>query len=128
LDTLASLQAQGLILGVISNARHTGFVLRALDRLGMLSFFRAVVVSADVGVRKPRPEIFFNTLTDLGVAPGEAAYIGDYYPYDMVGARAAGLCTVWLADPDRPHEDLPADAIIARLPDLLPWLRQVSRE
>ncbi len=128
LDTLGRLKTQGLLLGVISNARHSRFVFRALERLGMLSFFSTVVVSADVRLRKPRPEIFLNTLADLGVAPAEAAYVGDYYPYDMVGARAAGLRAVWLADPDKRHEDLPADLIIPRLPDLLPWLGQHPRQ
>ena len=126
LDTLRELHHRSLALGVISNARYSPFVFWALKRLEMLPFFRTVVVSADVGLRKPQPEIFLNTLADLGIAAQEAAYVGDYYPYDMVGARAAGLHSVWLTDADKPHDDLPADLIISHLPDLLPWLAQVS--
>jgi FMN phosphatase YigB (HAD superfamily) len=114
-DVLAELAHSGLALAVISNARHGPFVRWALQRLDLAHFFRSIIVSADVRLRKPRPEIYWNTLRDLGVSPANAAYVGDYYPYDMVGARAAGLRSVWLIEPGKPHDDLPADAVISSL-------------
>ena len=122
IETLEALRQRSLTLGVISNARHGPFVLRALERLKMRHFFHTIVVSADVHLRKPRPEIFLNTLAGLGVPPHESAFVGDYHPYDIVGAQAAGMHSIWLVEPDRPHDDLPADVIIRRLPDLVPWV------
>lgn len=117
-ETLLALSAQDLILAVISNARHGAFVRWALERLDMAHFFRAIVVSADVQLRKPQPAIFLNTLASLGVAPAAAAFVGDYHPYDMVGAQAAGLRTVWLVESGKPPDNLAADLIISRLPEL----------
>lgn len=126
--TLEALQAGGLALAVISNARHGAFVPWTLERLGLARFFRPIVVSADVHLRKPRPEIYWNTLVEMGVAPHDAAYVGDYWPYDMAGARAAGIRAIWLIEPGKPHDDLPADAVISSLPELPSALAQLSPE
>jgi HAD superfamily hydrolase (TIGR01509 family) len=125
IEALQALRQSGLALAVISNARHGPFVSWALERLGMAGFFRQVVVSADVRLRKPRPEIFWNTLHDLGVPPCDAAFVGDYHPYDMVGARAAGLWAIWLLEPGKSHDDLPCDAVISSLPELPHALTQL---
>jgi HAD superfamily hydrolase (TIGR01509 family) len=122
LATLQALQQRGLTLGVISNARHGAYIPWALERLGLLPFFSAVVVSADVRLRKPRPEIYWQALAGLGIPPAEAAFVGDYYAHDMAGARAAGLRSIWLIPPGKAHDDLPVDHIIASLPDLIPYV------
>jgi len=124
---LAALAQRNLVLAVISNARHGPFVHWALQRLDLARFFRTIVVSADVHLRKPRPEIFWDTLRDLGVAPADAAYVGDYHPYDMVGAQAAGMFSVWLRTPGKPHTDLPAGAVIAGLNELPPLIDALPR-
>ena len=77
-------------------------------------------------LRKPRPDIFWDTLAEMGVAPADAAYVGDYWPYDMAGARAAGMRSIWLVEPGKRRDDLPADAIISSLPELLPALERLS--
>ena len=124
---LAQLKSRRLVLAVISNARHGRFVHWALRRLNLERFFHTIVVSADVQLRKPRPEIFWNTLNELAIAPAEAAYVGDYYPYDMVGARAAGMRSIWLRTPDKPPSDLPADAVISGLDELPRVMDTLSR-
>jgi len=52
----------------------------------------------EVGVEKPDPRIFGLALARAGLAPGEAAYVGDLYSVDVRGARAAGMGAV-LLDP-----------------------------
>jgi putative hydrolase of the HAD superfamily len=39
--------------------------------------FDAVVISGEVGMRKPEPEIFHHTLRLVGSAPGEAVFVDD---------------------------------------------------
>lgn len=46
-----------------------------------LSVFDTVVISADVGVAKPDPEIFRLTAERLGVSCEECIFIDDYLPY-----------------------------------------------
>jgi len=70
----------------------------------------ALVVSEEEGISKPDPEIFRRALARVGCAPSAAVMVGDSWPADIAGARAAGLRAVWFnrhADP-RPE---PADDV-----------------
>ena len=126
LETLQTLQQMSIMTAVISNARYAPYVPQVLDRLGMTPFLRSVTTSAGAGLRKPQPDIFWNVLAALDVAPHDAAFVGDYHPHDIAGARAAGMHSVWLVEPGRAHDDLPADLIIAHLPELIPALPHMS--
>jgi putative hydrolase of the HAD superfamily len=49
------------------------------------------VSSAEVGLHKPDPRIFELACARLGVAPSEAAHVGDHHYADLLGARAIGM-------------------------------------
>ena len=83
-------------MGVVSNANGT--VRAKLARLGLADYFELIVDSQEVGIEKPDPRIFALALDRMGVAPAEAAYVGDLYHVDVVGAAAAGL-SPFLLDP-----------------------------
>ena len=78
-------------LALISNFDHPPHVHRLLDELALRPFFDAVVVSGDVGVKKPDPAIFAPALEQTGLATDEALFVGDSPEDDVAGARAAGL-------------------------------------
>lgn len=96
LEALALVRASGLRAAAISNSN--GSVRAVLDTVGLVSHLDFVLDSGEVGVEKPDPRIFELALARAGVAPGEAAYIGDLYTIDARGAGAAGLRAV-LLDP-----------------------------
>jgi putative hydrolase of the HAD superfamily len=106
---LAELRAAGLHVAVVSNS--DGPHQRAkLAAAGLEDAFDAVVVSGEVGVAKPAPEIFRHACTELGVTPAETVHVGDKLDTDARGARDAGLHGVWLDRagvggelPDRVH-------------------------
>jgi putative hydrolase of the HAD superfamily len=58
--------------------------------------FDAVVISGDIGVAKPRPEVFAHTLAELGVGAAEAVMVGDSLERDVRGAEACGIRGIWL--------------------------------
>jgi putative hydrolase of the HAD superfamily len=87
-ETVAGLRARGLELAVVSNW-DVGLT-EHLERIGVASFFSAIVTSAEAGVAKPDPAVFRLALERLGVQPGRALHIGDE-PEDEEGARAAGM-------------------------------------
>ncbi len=60
-----------------------------------LPFFREVIESAVVGVRKPDPRIFQMGVDALGLLPHEVAVIGDSYDKDIVPAKSIGCQTIW---------------------------------
>lgn len=78
-------------LALISNFDHPPHVHRLLDELALRPFFDAVVVSGDVGVKKPDPAIFVPALEQTGLTADEALFVGDSPEDDVAGARAAGL-------------------------------------
>ena len=109
----------GLTAAVISNSNGT--VAAILEALGLGRHLDFVVDSSRVGVEKPDPRIFQLALEQAGLQPEQAAYIGDLYSIDVLGARAAGLHAV-LMDPGRcwPPQDCPtAPTVLAAVEQLL---------
>jgi putative hydrolase of the HAD superfamily len=88
-ETLRLLRAHGLSLAVVANWDYG--LHEHLERHGLREAFDVVVVSAEVGARKPDPAPFRFALDQLGVEPGRALHVGDHRPHDEAGARAAGM-------------------------------------
>lgn len=102
LPTLAALRERGYLLGVVTNRMWGGEAFGDdLRALGLLDYFdgRGIAVSADMGVRKPYPALFWQALNGLHVAPKQAAMVGDSLRTDILGAQKLGLFTVWLPRP-----------------------------
>jgi putative hydrolase of the HAD superfamily len=124
LDDLVTL---GCRLAIVSNAAHPAFLEWALDRLGVRDRFGAVVVSADVGFRKPRVEIFEAAMRAVGVPADAAVYVGNDYLKDVMGAKLAGMRAVWMpdarAEDHRAYTTVQPDAVIDDLAALPPLVR-----
>lgn len=67
-----------------------------LSDFGIRKYFKSVVESAKVGVRKPDPKIFQLGLDALGTKPEETLVIGDDYKKDIAPAESLGCKTLWL--------------------------------
>ncbi len=94
LPALAALRDRGLRLAVVSN--WDSRLRPILEERKLRPWFDAVVISAEVGWRKPHPAIFERALGLLGCAPGDALHCGDSVGDDVEGARAAGIRPVLL--------------------------------
>lgn len=117
LETLDELRRRGYGVGLISN---WDLRLRTiLDGLALTPRLDPIIISAEVGVEKPSPKIFEEALRRAGVDARQAAYVGDSYEWDVVGARGAGMRPVLI----NPSEPVPggdnAFTSIATLSDLL---------
>jgi putative hydrolase of the HAD superfamily len=82
-------------LGIVSDAQRV-FCKPELQTLRLENFFDAIVISSDYGFRKPDPRLFHIALAALDVPASEAAYIGNKYETDLVGAKEAGLAVAGL--------------------------------
>jgi FMN phosphatase YigB (HAD superfamily) len=85
-----------------------------------------MAISADLGIRKPHPEIFKYALSKLSVLPEETAMVGDNLKADVGGAKELDMLGIWKARPatckESQHtkqEDVVPDLIIKDLQDLL---------
>lgn len=73
-----------------------GNVETVLADFGLLHFFKKIVESAVVGVRKPDPKIFEFGVNALGLKPEEVLVVGDSYKKDIQPALTLGCRTAWL--------------------------------
>ncbi|MBI4839785.1 MAG: HAD-IA family hydrolase [candidate division NC10 bacterium] len=101
LEVLRTLSSHGLVLGLICNTGRTpGKMLRLiLERLALAPYLSVLTFSDEVGLRKPHPEIFHRTVSALGVAPAEAAHVGDDVTTDVAGAQGVGMRAIHLCHP-----------------------------
>ncbi len=93
---LDALKAKGYKMGILSNAGDDADVQTLVDKANLRSYFDFALSSAACGIRKPNPRIFQIALERLGVAPDEAAMIGDTLGADILGARNAGIFSIWI--------------------------------
>ena len=99
--------------------RTPGNVLRRiLDRSGLLAPLKVLTFSDECGIRKPDPEIFRVTLSQIGVAPEDAVHVGDDPILDVEGARDAGMAVIQVTPDGRATAPVKPDAVIRGLRDL----------
>jgi putative hydrolase of the HAD superfamily len=104
-DAVRAARSGGVLTGLISNS----WGLSIYDRELLADLFDAVVISGEVGLHKPQPEIFLLAAERLGVEPGECVFVDDLRE-NVAGAEAVGMTAVLHRDPQ---------ATVARLEALL---------
>jgi len=107
-------------MGLVSNFDDARTGYEILGDTGLAGHFEVVVISAEVRVRKPHPEIFRRVLDGLRLAPKDVLFVGDTVREDVVGARAAGIPVAWLSENkgEYPTELSPPDYTIHNLTEL----------
>lgn len=116
---LATLQGM-LRLGVITNGNAD------LEVIGLHHHFEVALASHRFGRAKPDPAIFLAACQAMGVAPGQAVYVGDDLRLDVQGAQAVGMRAVWMnrhGSTDHLDAGIVPDAICSNFDELLAWVR-----
>jgi epoxide hydrolase-like predicted phosphatase len=83
-------RAGGIRTGLISNSWGDGI---AYEPSLMEELFDAVVISGEVGMHKPEPDIFLLGAERLDVAPGECVFVDDLRE-NCAGAEAVGMTAI----------------------------------
>ena len=103
---LKELRNRGQGVYLLSNAQ-AAFTVPELNKLGLASLFDGVVLSSDVGIKKPDSALFRHILQRYGLDPAECLMIGNDGEADMWGAAAVGMAGRYIhtkqspARPDR---------------------------
>lgn len=96
-----------------------------IDYCDMGEYFDEILVSGDVGVNKPRKEVFEIMADRLGVKPEECVFVGDVFSLDIIGAIRANMTPVWIvSDYERPTSY--QGIRITKLPELLDVLDKLK--
>lgn len=96
-----------------------------LDRFDWVGEFDVVVITGHLDAGKPDERAFRAVLDDLGIAPGDAVYVGDDAEADVEGAKNAGMYAIQVLFEDGPDPHSDADAHVERdslatdLPEIL---------
>jgi putative hydrolase of the HAD superfamily len=87
---LTRLRAGQFRLALVSNTEAI-FSNYDIDHVGLRQFFDTIVLSSEVGVAKPDPEILERALRSILVSRREAVFVGDTAETDAAAARALGI-------------------------------------
>lgn len=68
-----------------------------LVRTGLTERFEAVVISGELGIGKPNPHIYHETLRQLGLPADDCIMVGDNFRRDVAGAQDVGIRGVWIS-------------------------------
>jgi putative hydrolase of the HAD superfamily len=83
-------------VGLVSNFAYPPAIKQTLLRFDLSKFFDIVIISGDIGWRKPSPKIFEIALNSLKVSASETVFVGDAPFHDIVGAKQLGMKTILL--------------------------------
>ncbi len=111
-------------LGLLSNFDDSRTGWEIMEDTGVRGLFEVIIISADVGMRKPNPRIFARMLEMLNLPAGDILFVGDTPHHDVAGAKRIGMDAAWISRHALPlPEGLPEPDIViqdlAELPDLL---------
>ena len=93
-DTIRALRAAGLRTALLSNS----WGCDEYPREDFPGLFDTVVLSGEVGMRKPEQEIFLHAAQTLGLPPEECVFVDDM-PANVAAAQACGMTAVLHAEP-----------------------------
>jgi epoxide hydrolase-like predicted phosphatase len=88
-EAVREIRASDLLTGLVTNSWSTAHY----DRKLLAELFDAVVISAEVGLHKPQPEIYRLAADRLEVEPAECIFVDDLKE-NCEGAEAVGMTAI----------------------------------
>jgi len=133
-QVLKTLKDMELKLGIVSNS-PINFHENVIKKHGLREYFDVVVISCDVGYRKPHSRIFEIALKALNVDPKHAMYVGDVPQIDIPGAKELGMVVVLMSKPEpvveylrlpKNPDDVKPDYLIDNLMELVNIVKEAD--
>jgi len=115
-ETLAYLKDK-YVLHLISNGFKDAAEIKVV-KTDIKKYFSQIIISEDVGVHKPHPDIFHFSLCAAEATVTESVMIGDSIEADIRGAQAFGLDAIYF-NPNELEEPQDVKASIKKLSDLM---------
>lgn len=126
LEMLVALREHGLKTAIISNG-HSDVQSAKIEITGLRDFVDRVVISEDVGLRKPDARIFQLAAERLGVTPASCIFVGDNPEADVRGAEVAGMRGVFYAAGTSWPDTLPSPKYsIGSFAEVLPLIEALA--
>ncbi|NCE90242.1 HAD family hydrolase [Pseudomonas sp. L13] len=119
------IKSQGYKIGLASNTLRSSKVrIESLQRAAIADEFSAVIISSEIGFRKPHPVFFEILLRRIGAVPEQVVFVGDTWHKDVLAPIESGMRAVWIAEgnkaaPVSVRHSVPLINDISQLPSLL---------
>lgn len=94
-EMLQSLKTCGAGVYLLSNAQAC-FTRDELDETGLTPLFDEIILSSEVGWKKPSEKIFKIAFDRFSLRPQDCVYVGNDLRDDVLGANAVGMKTVYI--------------------------------
>lgn len=128
-DGLRAVHALGLRCVLACDTQRPARVRRrTLEQAGIGDLFAALVLSSDLGVRKPNPAFYAAVLDACGCPADQVLFVGDTPAKDAVGPHEAGMRAVLIAPHGRPEGLDPAIGDLRHLAELPAYLTDFPEE
>ena len=111
-------------LAIISDGQ-TAYAVPELNAVGLAGYFDPIIISGDIGYRKPDERLFTTALTTMKMQPSEVLYVGNDMYRDVYGAQRLGMKAVFFKSNQgtQEKEGVKPDYIIYNFPELLNAIR-----
>lgn len=119
-DTLKYIKSKGYRLAIVSNFDYAPTAYMLLEKFGITNYFELIIISGEIGWRKPKDIIFLAAIDRLSIDPAEVLFVGDNYSADVIGSKAMGMDVAWINRKNQSTENLNPnpDYILKKLSDL----------
>jgi FMN phosphatase YigB (HAD superfamily) len=119
--TLEYIKSREYRMGIVSNFDYAPTAYALLDKFEITNLFEEIIISEEVGWRKPNHIIFETAVNKLKVLPQDVLFVGDNYNADVVGSKALGIDAAWINRKNQPEAGLDPkpDYIIKNLSELI---------
>lgn len=97
-EMLGGLRKRGAKLYLLSNAQAC-FTHLELEETGLKEFFHGIMLSSEVGYKKPSPAFFKAAFTRFALRPADCLYIGNDLHDDAGGAHSVGMRCAYIETP-----------------------------
>lgn len=100
-----------------------------IDQVKLRKYFDEIIISDEVGIKKPDKQIFELVLEGLKVKPEFSLFVGDHPLNDIKGASEVGMHAVWFEGFNRwdASEEEPKNKI-NRLTEIKEILKDISKK
>lgn len=103
---LEHVRREGYRMAIVSNFDYSPTAYDLIDKFEIRNLFEEIIISGDVGWRKPKDIIFNTAIDNMGIKANETLFIGDNFKADVIGSKSVGMDAVWINRKNEIHTGL----------------------
>ncbi len=106
-------------LAIVSDAQ-SAYAVPELHAVGLLNYFKPIIISGDYGYRKPDTRLFQHALDALQVQPEHVLFTGNDMHRDIFGAQQLKMKTIFFSSNqgEKHYQGVQPDYIIYHFAEL----------